>query len=46
MLLSKGRLLAEGTPSDVLTPARISELYEIDAAVAAGVVTTDVRGRA
>jgi ABC-type cobalamin/Fe3+-siderophores transport system ATPase subunit len=44
MLLSKGRLLAEGAPAGVLTPSRISELYEIDAAVAAGVVTRDVLG--
>ena len=44
MLLSKGRLLAEGTPAGVLTASRISELYEIDAAVASSVVSTDVRG--
>ena len=32
ILLSKGRLLAKGTPREVLTPARIAELYEIDPA--------------
>ena len=46
MLLSKGRLLAEGTPVGVLTASRVGELYEIDTAVAAAVVTTDVLGRA
>lgn len=44
LLLSKGRLLAEGPPAGVLTPSRISELYEIEAGVASSVVSTDVRG--
>jgi iron complex transport system ATP-binding protein len=44
LLLSKGRLLAEGPPVGVLTPSRISELYEIEAGVASSVVSTDVRG--
>jgi iron complex transport system ATP-binding protein len=44
LLLSKGRLLAEGPPAGVLTPSRISELYEIDGSVASSVVSADVRG--
>jgi iron complex transport system ATP-binding protein len=45
LLLSKGHLLAEGPPGGVLTPSRISELYDIDGAVASSVVSTDVLGR-
>jgi iron complex transport system ATP-binding protein len=44
LLLSKGRVLAEGPPAGVLTPSRVSELYEIDGTVASSVVFADVRG--
>jgi iron complex transport system ATP-binding protein len=35
VLLRRGRVLAQGPPDDVLTAARIGELYDIDAALAA-----------
>jgi iron complex transport system ATP-binding protein len=34
VLLSAGRVLAQGAPREVLTPAAIAELYEIDVAAA------------
>ena len=37
-LLSAGRVLAEGTPSDVLTPALVGQLYGIGAELAAPVL--------
>jgi iron complex transport system ATP-binding protein len=30
ILLAKGKVLAEGTPAEVLTPGRVAELYELD----------------
>ena len=44
ILLSKGRVIAEGPPADVLTPSRIGELYEIDPALTSGVMSAHVRG--
>jgi iron complex transport system ATP-binding protein len=38
VLLSEGRVLAQGPPRDVLTPQSIARLYDIDAAVAAPLV--------
>ena len=43
LLLSKGRLIAEGPPADVLTSTRIAELYEIDPELASNVVFADYR---
>jgi iron complex transport system ATP-binding protein len=39
LLLANGRVLAMGPPADVLTPALIGELYEIDAVLAGPVLT-------
>lgn len=39
VLLSEGRVLAHGAPSEVLTPDSVARLYDIDAAVAAPLVT-------
>jgi len=39
VLLSAGRVLAHGMPRDVLTPAAIAELYEIDVSAAPLVIT-------
>ncbi len=39
VLLSEGRVLAHGAPSEVLTPESVARLYDIDAAVAAPLVT-------
>ena len=36
LLLHEGRLVAEGTPADVLTPERLAQVYGIRARVAAG----------
>ncbi len=38
VLLSEGRVLANGAPADVLTPTSVARLYDIDAAVAAPLV--------
>ena len=38
VLLSRGRVLAHGTPAEVLTAERVAELYDIDAAAAAPLV--------
>ncbi|HEX5216412.1 MAG TPA: ABC transporter ATP-binding protein [Vicinamibacterales bacterium] len=38
VLLSRGRVLASGAPAEILTPARVGELYDIDAAAAAPLV--------
>ncbi|MEO7192567.1 MAG: ABC transporter ATP-binding protein [Vicinamibacterales bacterium] len=38
VLLSRGRILAEGPPRDMLTPALIGALYEIDAELAAPIL--------
>ena len=38
-LLSEGRVLAHGPPAEVLTPESVARLYDIDAAVAAPLVT-------
>ena len=34
VMLKDGRVLAAGTPAEVLTPARIRELYDVEAEVA------------
>ena len=44
ILLSKGRLLAEGPPAEVMTPSRLGELYEIDPEMTSGVMSADARG--
>jgi cobalamin transport system ATP-binding protein len=41
ILLSKGRVLCDGAPSDVLTPSQVAELYEIDPEMAAGIIQWD-----
>jgi len=38
VLVGRGRVLAEGTPAEVLTADRVGELYDIDAATAAPLV--------
>jgi iron complex transport system ATP-binding protein len=38
VLLARGRVLAEGRPAEMLTPALIGELYEIGADVAAPIL--------
>jgi iron complex transport system ATP-binding protein len=38
VLLSRGRILAQGAPSEVLTAETVGQLYEIDAALAAPLV--------
>jgi iron complex transport system ATP-binding protein len=35
VLLSRGRVLAHGTPAETLTPALVSTLYDIEAGVVA-----------
>ena len=35
VLLADGRVVADGTPRDVLTPARVREIYRIDPALVA-----------
>ena len=44
ILLSKGQVLADGPPAEVLTPSRIGELYEIDPELASGVISAEDRG--
>ena len=44
ILLSKGRVISEGPPSDVLTASRIGELYEIDPELTSGVISAEIRG--
>ena len=44
ILLSKGRVISEGPPTDVLTAARIGELYEIDPEMTSGVMSAELRG--
>ena len=44
ILLSKGRVISEGPPSDVLTASRIGELYEIDPEMTSGVISAEIRG--
>jgi iron complex transport system ATP-binding protein len=44
ILLSKGRVISEGPPSDVLTASRIGELYEIDPEMTSDVISAEIRG--
>ncbi|HYN07770.1 MAG TPA: ABC transporter ATP-binding protein [Vicinamibacterales bacterium] len=44
ILLSKGHVIAEGPPTEVLTPSRVGELYEIDPEMASGVISAEIRG--
>jgi len=44
ILLSKGRVISEGPPSDVLTASRIGELYDIDPEMTSGVISAEIRG--
>ena len=41
ILLSKGRVLCDGAPSDVLTPLQVAELYEIDVEMTSGVISAE-----
>jgi iron complex transport system ATP-binding protein len=44
ILLSKGRVIGEGPPGEVLTPNRIGQLYEIDPEMTSGVIPAEGRG--
>jgi len=43
LLLSRGRLLADGPPADVLTPALVGELFDVDPAVVGDVLPPATR---
>ena len=45
ILLSRGRVLADGPPAGVLTPALVGELFEIDPALVGSVLPGSVRSR-
>jgi ABC-type cobalamin/Fe3+-siderophores transport system ATPase subunit len=39
VLLADGRVLAQGPPAEVLTPEIVGELYDVDAALVAPLLT-------
>ena len=43
LLLSRGRLLADGPPADVLTPALVGELFDVDPAIVGDVLPPPTR---
>jgi iron complex transport system ATP-binding protein len=45
VLLSAGRILAQGTPREVLTPDLIGRLFDVPPALAAPILQTDPRDR-
>jgi iron complex transport system ATP-binding protein len=45
ILLSRGRVLADGPPAGVLTPALVGELFEVDPALVGSVLPGSVRSR-